>query len=52
VQDATYSCMTLLREEHAKLRETSFRYIPAALPGEEGYYTGLYTDHFLEDPLL
>src|SRR3954452_16082733 len=25
--------MTLLREEHAMLRETSFRYIPAALPG-------------------
>ena len=31
---------------------TSFRYIPAALPGEEGYYTGLYTDHSLEEPLL
>ena len=52
VQDAAYSCMTLLREEHAMLRETSFRYIPAALLGEEGYYTGLYTDHSAEDPLL
>src|SRR3954467_884890 len=45
VQDAAYSCMTLLREEHALLRDTLFRYIPAALPGEEGYYTGLYSDH-------
>src|ERR1041385_7442722 len=44
VQDAAYSCITLLREEHTMLRETSFRYIPAALPGEEGYYTGLYSD--------
>src|SRR3954471_24374010 len=52
VQDAAYSCMTLLREEHALLRDTSFRYIPAALPGEEGYYTGLYSDHSAEDPLL
>src|SRR3954469_6656414 len=52
VQDAAYSCMTLLREEHALLGGTPFRYIPAALPGEEGYYTGLYTDHSLEDPLL
>src|ERR1041385_6008506 len=34
------------------LRETSFRYIPAALPGEEGYYTGLYSDHSAEDPAL
>src|SRR4051812_657251 len=52
VQDAVYSCMTLLREEHTMLRETSFRYIPAALPGEEGYYTGLYSVHSAEDPLL
>src|SRR3954469_7711627 len=50
-QDAAYSCMTLLREEHALLGGTPFRYIPAALPGEEGYYIGLYTDHSLEDPL-
>ena len=52
VQDAAYSCMTLLREEHTMLRETSFRYILAALPGEEGYYTRLYTDHSAEDPVL
>src|SRR3954464_1060918 len=52
VQDAAYSCITLLREEHAMLGGTSFRYIPTAQPGEEGYYTGLYTDHSLEDPLL
>src|SRR3954465_3082536 len=52
VQDVAYSCMTLLREEHALLGGTPFRYIPAALPGEEGYYTGLYTYHSLEDPLL
>src|SRR4051812_49085164 len=52
VQDAAYSCMDLLREEHAMLRETSFRYIPATLPGEEGYYTGLYSDHSAEDPVL
>src|SRR3954468_1796368 len=44
--------MTLLRDEHALLRDTSFHYIPAALPGEEGYYTGLYSDHSAEDPLL
>ena len=44
--------MTLLREEHTLLGGTIFLYIPAALPGEEGYYTGLYTDHSLEDPLL
>src|SRR4051812_42569396 len=52
VQDVAYTCITLLREEHALLQDTSFRYIPAALPGEDGYYTGLYTDHSLEDPLL
>ena len=52
VQDAAYSCMTLLREEHAMLRETSFHYIPAALLGEEGYYTGLYSVHSVEDPVL
>src|SRR4051812_6592181 len=52
VQDAAYSCMTLLREEHAMLRDTSFRYILVALPGEEGYYTGLYSDHSAEDPVL
>src|SRR3954469_11982939 len=44
--------MTLLREDHALLGGTSFRYIPVALLGEEGYYIGLYTDHSLEDPLL
>ena len=52
VQDAAYSCMTLLREEHKLLAGTPFRYIPAALPGEEGYYTRLYLDYSLEDPLL
>src|SRR3954466_13017760 len=52
VQDVAYSCMTLLLEEHTMLRDTSFRYIPAPLPGEEGYYTGLYSDHSAEDPVL
>ena len=52
VQDDAYSCMNLLREEHALLRDTSFRYIPAALPGEEGYYTGHYSDHSAEDLVL
>ena len=52
VQDAAYSCITLLREEHPLLQESPYRYIPAALPGEEGYFTGLYTDHTQEDPLL
>ena len=52
VQDAAYSCMTLLREEHALIKDRSFRYIPTAPPGEEIYYTVLYTDHSLEDPLL
>ena len=52
VQDAAYSCITLLREEHPLLQESSYRYIPAALPGEEGYFTGHYTDHSRENPLL
>src|SRR4051812_13641361 len=52
VQDVAYSCMTLVREEHAMMRDTLLRYIPAALPGEEGYYTGLYSDHSAEDPVL
>src|ERR1043165_8054729 len=52
VQDVAYSCTILLREEHTMLRETSFHYIPVALPGEEGYYTGLYSDHSTEDPVL
>ena len=52
VQDVAYSCMTLLREEHPLLRESPYRYILAALPGEEGYFTSLYNDHSLEDALL
>src|ERR1041385_5403539 len=52
VQDVAYSCINLLREEHTLLAGSPFRYIPAALPGEEGYYTVLYSDHSLEDPLL
>src|SRR3954467_3768886 len=44
--------MTLLREEHALLGGTPFHYIPAALPGEEGYYTEMYTYYSLEDHLL
>src|SRR3954468_23467225 len=31
---------------------STFPLYPAALPGEEGYYTGMYTDYSLEDPLL
>ena len=52
MQDAAYSCMTLLREEHAMLRDTLFLYVPATLPREEGYYIGLYSDHSAEDPVL
>lgn len=43
VQDAAYSCLTLLHEHHTLLRE-QFRYVPTALEGEEGNLTGLYSD--------
>ena len=36
----------------AMLRGTSFCYIIAALLGEEGYYTELYSDHSAEDQVL
>ena len=52
VQDAAYSMMTILRARHALLLNTEFCYMPASLPGEEGYYTGLYTDAAHEEPLL
>src|SRR5215216_1369403 len=52
VQDAAYSMMTIIRARHALLQNTEFCYMPASLPGEEGYYTGLYTDAAHEELLL
>src|SRR5215216_7805047 len=52
VQDAAYSMMTIIQARHALLQNTRFCYMPISLPGEEGYYTGLYTDAAHEEPLL
>ncbi|XBI17159.1 hypothetical protein VPH35_059269 [Triticum aestivum] len=52
VQDAAYSMMTIMRAITALLRNTDFCYMPASLPGAEGYYTAIYTDYSHEDSLL
>ena len=52
VQDAAYSMMTIMRARLALLRNTEFRYMPASLPGAEGYYSAIYTDSAHEDSLL
>ena len=52
MQDAAYSMMTIMRARLALLRNTDFRYMPASLPGAEGYYQALYTDSSHEDSLL
>ena len=44
--------MTIIRARHALLLNTEFCYMPASLPGEEGYYTSQYTDVAHEEPLL
>ena len=38
VQDAAYSMMTIMRARTALLQNTDFCYMPAALPGAQGYY--------------
>ena len=52
VQDAAYSMITIIRAGHASLQDTEFCYLPAALTGQEGYYTGLYADATHEEPHL
>lgn len=52
VLDAAYSCLMLLDENHTMVRETEFRYIPAALEEEEGYLSSLYSDSTLEETLV
>ena len=52
VQDAAYSMMTIIRARTSLLRNTDFRYMPASLPGAEGYFTAIYTDSSHEDSLL
>ena len=37
VQDAAYSMMTIIRARTALLQNTDFRYMPASLPGAQGY---------------
>ncbi|XBI79630.1 hypothetical protein VPH35_089034 [Triticum aestivum] len=52
VQDTAYSMMTIIRDRHVLLQNTEFCYMPATLPGEEGYYTGFYIDATHEEPRL
>ena len=52
VQDATYSMMTIIQARTALLQNTNFRYMPASLPGAQGYYQALYYDSTHEDSLL
>ena len=52
VQDAAYSMMTIMRARLPMLRNTKFCYMPALVPGVEGYYQALYTDSSNEDLLL
>ena len=52
VQDAAYSMMTIIRARTALLQNTDFRYMPASLPGAQGYYQAIYCDPTHEDSLL
>ena len=52
VQDAAYSMMTIMRAKTALLQNTDYRYMPAALPGAQGYYQATYCDSTHEDSLL
>ena len=44
--------MTIIRARTALLRNTDFRYMPASLPGAQGYYQAFYCDSTHEDSLL
>ena len=44
--------MTIMWARTSLLRNTDFRYMPASLPGAEGYFTAIYTDSSHEDSLL
>ncbi|XBJ09495.1 hypothetical protein VPH35_014560 [Triticum aestivum] len=52
VQDAAYSMMTIMRARTALLQNTDFCYMPAALPGAQGYYQATYCDSTHEGSLL
>ena len=52
LQDAAYSMMTIIRARTALLQNTDFRYMPASLPGAQGYYQALYYDSTHEESLL
>ena len=51
VQDAAYSMMTIMRVRTGLLRNTDFRYMPASLPGAQGYLQAIYADSTQEDSL-
>ena len=52
VQDAAYSMVTIMRARTALLQNTDFCYMPAALPGAQGYYQATYCDSTHEGSLL
>ena len=52
VQDAAYSMVTIMQGRTALLQNTDFRYMPAALPGAQGYYQATYCDSTHEGSLL
>ena len=49
VQDAAYSMMTIIRARTALLQNIDFRYMPASLPGAQGYLQAIYADSTQED---
>ena len=51
VKDASYSVMTIMRVRTGLLRNTDFRYMPASLPGAQGYFQAIYADSTQEDSL-
>ena len=51
VQDAAYSMMTIMRVRTGLLRNTDFCYMPASLPGVQGYLQAIYADYTQEDSL-
>ena len=44
MQDAAYSMMTIMRVRTGLLWNTDFRYMPASLPGAQGYLQAIYAD--------
>ena len=44
--------MTIIRARTALLQNTDFRFMPASLPGAQGYYQALYYDSTHEESLL